>query len=81
MGVLELRTEDSHYEIYKLMVEKYIQDANVMKSTVYDLPEEAIEETRKSIVYHIKERLKQHSRHVGNVCIMINCTESVFWCF
>lgn len=31
------------------------------------------------IVYHIKERLKQHSRHAGNVHIMVNCTESQFF--
>ena len=50
-----------------------------MKLAIYNLPEEAIEETRKIIVYHIKERLKQHSRHVGNVHIIINCTESQFF--
>ncbi|CAG8511263.1 8987_t:CDS:2 [Rhizophagus irregularis] len=50
--------------------EKSIKDANTIKPTIYDLPEGAIEETRKMIVYHIKERLKQHSRHAGNVHIM-----------
>ncbi|POG59635.1 hypothetical protein GLOIN_2v1720654, partial [Rhizophagus irregularis DAOM 181602=DAOM 197198] len=59
--------------------EKFIKDANTIKPTIYDLPEGAIEETRKMIVYHIKERLKQHSRHAGNVYIMVNCTESQFF--
>ncbi|CAG8589244.1 960_t:CDS:2 [Dentiscutata heterogama] len=59
--------------------EQLIQDANIMRSTVYDLPEEAIEETRKMLVYHIKERLKQHSRYARNVHIIINCTESQFF--
>ena len=36
--------------------EKSIQDVNVIKSTIYDLSEEAIEETWKSIVYHIKKK-------------------------
>jgi hypothetical protein len=41
-----------------------------------------IEETRQVLVYHIKERLKQHSKHVGKVHIMVSCTESqFFWCF
>ncbi len=56
-----------------------IKDANSAKPTVYDLPERAIEETRQVLVYHIKERLKQHSRHVGNVHIMVSCTESQFF--
>src|SRR6266496_842074 len=56
-----------------------IKDANSVKPTVYDLPEKAIEETRQVLVYHIKERLKQHLRHVGNVHIMVSCTESQFF--
>ncbi|PKY56522.1 hypothetical protein RhiirA4_412669, partial [Rhizophagus irregularis] len=56
-----------------------IKEANSVKSTIYDLPEKAIEETRQVLVYHIKERLKQHSKHVGNVHIMVNCTESQFF--
>jgi hypothetical protein len=50
-----------------------------MKSTVYDLPERAIEETRQTLVYHIKEKLKQNSKHVGSVHIMVSCTESQFF--
>ncbi|PKC54902.1 hypothetical protein RhiirA1_476477 [Rhizophagus irregularis] len=46
--------------------EKSIKDANTIKLTIYDLPERAIEEI-----------LKQHSRHAGNVHIMVNCTKSV----
>ncbi|CAB4423106.1 unnamed protein product [Rhizophagus irregularis] len=56
-----------------------IKEANSVKSTIYDLPEKAIEETRQVLVYHIKERLKQHSKHVGNVHIMVNCTKSQFF--
>ncbi len=56
-----------------------IKDANTMKPTVYDLPERAIEETRQILVYHIKEKLKQNSKHVGSVRIMISCTESQFF--
>ncbi|CAB4428642.1 unnamed protein product [Rhizophagus irregularis] len=41
-----------------------IKEANSVKSTIYDLPEKAIEETRQVLVYHIKERLKQHSKHL-----------------
>ena len=37
---------------------KAIQDANTIKSTIYDLPERAIEETWQVLVYHIKEKLK-----------------------
>ncbi|CAG8605577.1 238_t:CDS:2, partial [Racocetra fulgida] len=50
--------------------EQLIQNANIMRSTVYNLPEEAIEETHKMLVYHIKERLKQHSKYAGNIRIM-----------
>ncbi|CAB5370265.1 hypothetical protein RhiirA5_479378 [Rhizophagus irregularis] len=56
-----------------------IKDANVMKPTAYDLPEKAIEETRRILVYHIKERLKQSSKHARSVRIMISCTESQFF--
>ncbi|RHZ85832.1 hypothetical protein Glove_59g64 [Diversispora epigaea] len=58
---------------------KIIQDANVIKPMVYILPERAIEETRQALVYHIKEKLKQHSRHVENVNITFSCTESQFF--
>ncbi|CAB5216475.1 unnamed protein product [Rhizophagus irregularis] len=44
-----------------------IKDANVMKPTAYDLPEKAIEETRRILVYHIKERLKQSSKHARSI--------------
>ncbi|CAG8760784.1 13547_t:CDS:1, partial [Funneliformis caledonium] len=50
-----------------------------MKPTVYDLPERAIEEMRQILVYHIKEKLKQNSKHVGSVWITISCTESQFF--
>ncbi|PKY58362.1 hypothetical protein RhiirA4_412086, partial [Rhizophagus irregularis] len=30
--------------------------------------------------YHIKERLKQHSKYIGNIYIIVNCTESQFFC-
>src|SRR3954469_5567141 len=56
-----------------------IKDANAIKPMVYDLPEKAIEETRQALVYHIKEKLKQNSKYVGNVNIMVNCTESQFF--
>ncbi|CAG8576413.1 10115_t:CDS:2, partial [Dentiscutata heterogama] len=46
--------------------EQLIQDANTIRSIMYDLPEEAIEETCKILVYHIKERLNQHSKYAGN---------------
>ncbi|GES91030.1 hypothetical protein GLOIN_2v1472826 [Rhizophagus clarus] len=49
-----------------------------MRPTIYDLPERAVEETRRILVYHIKERLKQSSKHAGNVRVMISCTESIF---
>ena len=55
-----------------------INNANTMKSTVYNLPERAIKETWQTLVYHIKEKLKQNSKHAGSVCIMISCTESHF---
>ncbi len=58
---------------------KAIQDANTIKSTIYDLPERAIEETWQVLVYHIKEKLKQHSRHVENVHVAISCKESQFF--
>ncbi|GES79265.1 hypothetical protein GLOIN_2v1472826 [Rhizophagus clarus] len=56
-----------------------IKDANIMRPTVYDLPERAIEETRQILIYHIKERLKQSSKHAGNVRVMFSCTESQFF--
>ncbi|GET00462.1 hypothetical protein GLOIN_2v1472826 [Rhizophagus clarus] len=56
-----------------------IKDANIMRPTVYDLPERAIEETRRILIYHIKERLKQSSKHAGNVRVMFSCTESQFF--
>jgi hypothetical protein len=56
-----------------------IKEANNVKPTIYNLPERAIEETRQVLVYHIKERLKQHSKHVGNVYIIVSCTESQFF--
>ncbi|RGB42393.1 hypothetical protein C1646_810043 [Rhizophagus diaphanus] len=40
-----------------------LEYANTMKPAIYNLPEVAIEKMRKTIVYHIKEKLKQHSRH------------------
>ncbi|CAG8581007.1 1190_t:CDS:1 [Diversispora eburnea] len=46
---------------------------------MYNLSERAIEETHQALVYHIKEKLKQHSRHVGNVNITFSCTESQFF--
>ncbi|CAG8780578.1 7271_t:CDS:1, partial [Racocetra fulgida] len=58
---------------------KLIQDANTIRPTIYELPERAIEETRKTLVYHIKERLKQHSKHAGNAHVIVNCTESQFF--
>ena|SRR5436305_3968147 len=56
-----------------------IKNANSAKLTVYDLPKRAIEEMRQVLVYYIKKRLKQHSRYVGNVHIMVSCTESQFF--
>ncbi|PKB92700.1 hypothetical protein RhiirA5_439662 [Rhizophagus irregularis] len=56
-----------------------VKEANTMRPTVYDLPEKAIEETRQALVYHIKEKLKKNSRHVGGVRIMVSCTESQFF--
>ncbi|CAG8811860.1 32202_t:CDS:2, partial [Racocetra persica] len=58
---------------------KLIQDANTIRPTIYELPERAIEEIRKTLVYHIKERLKQHSKHAGNAHVIVNCTESQFF--
>ncbi|RHZ74527.1 hypothetical protein Glove_221g32 [Diversispora epigaea] len=58
---------------------KIIQDANVIKPIVYILPKRAIEETCQALVYYIKEKLKQHSRHVGNVNIIFSYTESQFF--
>ena len=43
------------------------------------MPEKAIKETRQFLVYHIKEKLKQNSKHVGNINIMVSCTESQFF--
>ncbi|CAG8643734.1 1945_t:CDS:1, partial [Diversispora eburnea] len=58
---------------------KTIQEINTIKPIMYILPERAIEETRQALVYHIKEKLKQNSRHVGNVNIIFSCTKSQFF--
>ncbi|CAG8502966.1 3342_t:CDS:1, partial [Diversispora eburnea] len=46
---------------------------------MYILLERAIEETHQALVYHIKVKLKQNSRHVRNVNITFSCTESQFF--
>ncbi|PKC62343.1 hypothetical protein RhiirA1_465288 [Rhizophagus irregularis] len=56
-----------------------IKESNNMRPTAYELPERAIEETRQALVYHIKEKLKQNSRYVGGVRVMVSCTESQFF--
>ncbi|RHZ90192.1 hypothetical protein Glove_4g25 [Diversispora epigaea] len=58
---------------------KIIKDLNTIKPSIYILPEKAIEETRQMLVYHIKEKLKQNSRHIGNVSVTISGTESQFF--
>ncbi|RHZ81611.1 hypothetical protein Glove_117g644 [Diversispora epigaea] len=58
---------------------KIIKDLNTIKPSIYILPKKAIEETCQMLVYYIKEKLKQNSRHVGNVSVTISGTESQFF--
>ncbi|RHZ77643.1 hypothetical protein Glove_174g31 [Diversispora epigaea] len=58
---------------------KMIQDLNTIKLSIYILPEKVIKETRQMLVYHIKEKLKQNSRHVRNVSVIISSTENQFF--
>jgi hypothetical protein len=61
---------------------KNVNEANKQKPGVYSLPPEAIAEAKMTIVYEIKNKLKQHAKHTGSCRVKVNCTESeFFWIF
>ncbi|KAF0436961.1 hypothetical protein F8M41_004554 [Gigaspora margarita] len=51
---------------------------NIPRANLISLPEEAINEFKKTIVYLIQRQLSNHSSSVGSRCITIPCLESQF---
>ena len=62
--------------------EKSVQDANTIKLTTYMIClMKQLKRHEKTLVYHVKERLKQHSRHAGMFTLWLIAWSQFFGVF